>query len=177
MLTKKRFLIALLAVLILAIVGLMFLIRDDKPAAPSTSNNNNAAQNTELLSEEQTSNETETSAINDPAPQNSPAPNPQPAAPKISITGKQQAGQTVQISAVVNNLTAGTCQVTLTGPQGTQPFARTSPIISMGNYYKCTDINIPVADFSKAGNWHMEIFAANQNNKSNIAKADILITK
>jgi hypothetical protein len=178
--SKKKKLISLsIAVLVLLLVGLFAYTRNDK-VNPVSSNNTGDVNQTTKSEEKVADKKTEpapTAQGADVQANNPPAENPAPAIPVISLTGKQQTGQTVQVSAIVKNLTAGTCQATFTGPQGTQPFARTSPIVNKGNFYGCTDMNIPVADFSKSGSWHMSIFAANQNNKSNIVETDIIVTK
>ncbi len=172
---KKKLILASITILLLLLIALLVYSNRDKSTVPSTDNSTTETSQDNKAADKESQDPNPTVNPNQPA--NTPAPPPAPAAPTISLTGKQQAGQVVQVSAIVKNLTAGTCQATFTGPQGTQPIGRTSPVINKGNFYGCTDMNIPVADFPKSGTWHMTIFAANQNNKSNIAEADIQVTK
>lgn len=185
--TKKRAVTGAMLLALLAAGAGLWLLNDRRntlaegPQQPTNTNPSSAEPlNDQLTSGEQKGAEKTPEAnkpqAEQPAQSQPQQEQPEPVAPTIKVSMFGQVGQTVKITGIIEGMSAGTCQATFTGPQGTLPFARTKPITKSSDLYKC-DIDIDVSEFSVGGQWKMSFFAGDASSKTNVEERTIQIIK
>lgn len=76
----------------------------------------------------------------------------------LSASGQDYAGGPVLIRSILDNISNGTCTLTLSNDNDTKTY--TSAIIWTGTYYSCEGFDVPMSDLSP-GEWKLELVASN----------------
>ncbi len=93
----------------------------------------------------------------------------------LTRAGQLQPGGSVQIRALVEGATSGSCQVSFAGPGTT--FSKSSTITFDGRTYSCGALNAAASEFSQAGNWKYVLQATSGSNKSNAVAGTVEVAK
>jgi hypothetical protein len=108
--------------------------------------------------------------------------NPGTTAPdtKITVTivraSQTSAGQALNIRTIVDGVTSGTCEVTLT--KGGQPtINKTFQVGFEATSASCDNADIPASAFSVGGDWNLSVIAKKDSAQSNAATQVATITK
>ena len=93
----------------------------------------------------------------------------------VTITRINQTASTLQIRALIDGVTSGTCSAVLT--QNTVSISQTSPISLQANQHGCGSLDIALSRFSQSGTWSLALTVVSDSGE-NLATAEesVIIT-
>lgn len=93
----------------------------------------------------------------------------------ISLVRAGQVGTTIQIRALIEGVTTGSCRVDFSGPGAS--FYKTTELAYDGRTYSCGALDAATSQFSKAGSWDYSLKTTSGTKVSNTLTGKLTVTK